>query len=86
MQQIYEAEDKQIEKEMNMWASIYMTFNDDNEVHMDNAFHNNGLTELTAVELRNENRDFLNEVMSHGVSKEEICKILPETKEYLGNK
>lgn len=46
-------------KEANVWAAFYMTFNDDNEEHMEQAFFNNGGYDMTAEELYQKNVDWV---------------------------
>ena len=71
------------EKEEELWFDIYVTFNDDNMNHAENAFVANGFIDASAESLHEENARFLQEVMEHGVSKDIIIKLLPSAKDYL---
>ena len=49
-------------KEANVWATFYMTFNDDNEKHMEQAFFNNGGYDMTTEELYKKNVDWVRQI------------------------
>lgn len=75
-------DNKEWQIEANMWFKFYTTFNDDNVRHADDAFHNNGLMNVTTEELFNNNVYWVNELMKHGLTKQEICDAMPEAIKY----
>lgn len=52
-------------KERDMWFNIYMTFNDYNYCHAENAFYNNQLQSISSQKLHEHNVDFMYEVAKH---------------------
>lgn len=68
--------------EEKMWKKFYTTFNDDNIHHAENAFINNGLSDASAERLFSENQNWYKEILSHGMTQEEILKIMPEAERY----
>lgn len=70
------------EKEQDIWYEFYLKFNDDNLKHADEAFFNNEYFDLSAEQLHKRNLDWFAEILSHGISHEEIIKIMPAAKEY----
>ena len=70
------------EKEQDIWYEFYLKFNDDNLKHADEAFFNNEYIDLSAEQLHKRNLGWFAEILSHGISHEEIIKIMPAAKEY----
>lgn len=86
MVKMYSCESKEYEKELNIWATFYMAFNDDNPSHCDDAFNNliaSGELEDTAESIRCANFNWVREIKERGIRDEEILSIMPEAKEYL---
>lgn len=83
MVNFYECEDKAFEKELNIWATFYMEFNDDNKSHCNNALFN-FIAKGTVEDIRRSNFEWFQEIKKHGVSAEEIIEIMPDAKEYCG--
>lgn len=79
----HEQEREQWLIECERWIEFYMTFNDNNYVHADNAFVNNGLNTASASELHQENIKWVVEILDHSTTEEELLAIMPEAKEYL---
>ena len=48
--------------EESIWFSMYMTFNDNNYNHAENAFISNGYNDMTAEELHAVNMRFMKEI------------------------
>ena len=70
------------DREKENWLKFYMTFNDDNRCHAEEAFESNGLSDASYYTLVEKNKEWYKEVLSHGISEEEICKSMPEAAEY----
>lgn len=49
-------------KEANVWAELYLEYNDDNENHMLNSFQNNGLYDASPEDLHARNLDSVREI------------------------
>lgn len=75
-------ENKEIVKEANVYAALYLNFNDDNTEHMYNSFFNNGLDTLTEDELRERNIQFLNEVLQHDTNIADVILEIANTKHH----
>lgn len=87
MIEVFVSENPALEKELNIWATFYMTFNDDNVINCIEAFDNNvACNSITYnVEgIRKENFMLFQEIMACGLSKDEIIKLMPEAEEYSG--
>lgn len=66
-----------------IWKKFYMTFNDDNERHCDNAFYNHHYE--TEDELIMANERWLNEVLERNVSPKEIIEVMPEARFFMND-
>lgn len=64
-----------------VWKKLYMTFNDNNERHCENAFFNNQYE--TENELRIANKKWVEEIQERGITSEEILKYVPEARFFL---
>lgn len=58
-------------QEQKLYYDIYTTYNDDNPLHCENSFYNNGYQTFTSKQLHEVNKDFLREVMKRNTSAEE---------------
>ena len=86
MVQMYSCEDKEYEKELNVWATFYTTFNDDNFIHCDNALHAQiavGEIEPSINGMKKANLNWVQEIKKRGMTDDEIIANMPEAKEYL---
>lgn len=86
MVKLYSCESNEYEKELNIWATFYTTFNDDNLSHCDNAFSNlvaSGVIEETVESVRSANFMWVQELKERGMKDNEIISVMPEAKEYL---
>lgn len=61
-------DDKNIVTHANIYAALYLNFNDENLEHMYNSFFNNNLNLMTEDKIREHNFQFLNEILSHNVN------------------
>lgn len=75
-------ENKDIVKDANIYAALYLNFNDDNIEHMYNSFFNNHLDALTSDELRNKNIQFLNEILKPDITITDAVLEIANTKHY----
>lgn len=64
-----------------VWRKFYMTFNDNNERHCENAFFNNHYE--TENELRIANKEWVEDIQKMGVTSVEILKHVPEARFFL---
>lgn len=58
-------------QEQKLYYDIYTTYNDDNPLHCENSFYNNGYQTFTSEQLHEVNKDLLREVMERNTSAEE---------------
>lgn len=58
----FHSENKQWEKEANIWAAFYLLFNDDNVSHMKNSFQSNNGFHMTADEVREMNVNWVEQI------------------------
>lgn len=63
-----------------VWRKFYLMFNDNNERHCENSFLNNNFK--TEEELRNSNREWVEEILKH-TSIKEIVKMMPEARFFM---
>ena len=73
------------EKEIKIWFSLYMTYNDYNRLHAELAFQSNGLfsDSVTGEDLFNENLSFIHDLLQRGISEDELINEIPEAKQHL---
>ena len=76
-----EIEKRDFEKEEDMWFKLYLTFNDDNELHADNSFHNNHYPNAKAI--HDANVDTVKQTLNSTVSEEEINELVPGAYQYI---
>lgn len=62
MKKYFLSQDKQWEKEANIWAAFYLLFNDDNVSHMENSFQSNNGFDMSADELHEMNLDWVKQI------------------------
>lgn len=55
-------------REMNIYATIYMEFNDDNLTHCQNSMQSNDIFKMPYGEIHKQNVEFMKEVIEHGDS------------------
>lgn len=63
-----------------IWYDLYMTFNDDNYRHCDNAFFNQHYE--TSNDIKLGNISFIEEIMGFGISFEKIVSAVPAAKQF----
>lgn len=56
-------------REMNVYADLYLMYNDDDERHMMDAIDNNGMNDMSADEVHKECLDLINHVGADTVEK-----------------
>jgi len=79
----YKCEDKAYEKELNIWATFYMEFNDDNMMHCDCALHNSfvsGNLKETVESVREANFKWLQEIKRRGHKVKKSSKLCQKQK------
>ena len=87
MIEIFVSDEPALERELNIWATFYITFNDYNVMNCIEAFYNNvacnNITYSVEV-IRKKNFMLFKEIMAHGLNKDEITALMPEAAEYSG--
>lgn len=84
----YACENKTLEKELNIWITFYMSFKDYNSENADLALYNNfisGKMDESVESLRKANFQWVEDLTSHGFSKDDIISYMPCAKEYCTN-
>ena len=73
--------DNKIQFETKVWYAFYMTYNDNNLEHANNAFQSQGFE--TAEEIHQSNVEWAREIMSKDVSVHEIVQLIPYSTDYI---
>ena len=86
---LFASENEKLEKELNVWASFYLIFNDDNKLHCEQALENllaTGEIKETPSSMRRANLRCVEEIRNQGTRPAEIIALMPEAKEYMNVK
>lgn len=62
MRKVFDNDDKALEKELNLYATAYLIFKDDNETNLNHCMMNKGLFQMAAEEVHEKVIEFLSEV------------------------
>lgn len=76
-----DAEAIEFKRQLNLWRQFYLTFNDDNTVHCENALFNAHFA--TAENVKVANYAWVSEILSRKTTVAEMLKAMPSAKEFI---